>query len=178
MNLANLPTQLFAIFLGWLFTLWLQQRANIKSEAIRKKDKLIDRVDKLADWAEKNTPVDMEDGALAEEIYSAMVSQIEIRTQNLYILLGDRNEPLGMLAELRGVDIIDAGGHKENIKLLRITVISLIEVLELACDSRYFSKKTMRENIEHYARSDLLYNSLTALFVAFVVFVFAKMLLL
>lgn len=150
MNFSNLPGQIIAIIIGWAFTLWLQRKANTRSEAIRKKDKIIDRTDKVVDWAEKNIPFNPENAARVEEIYAAMISQIEIRVQNLYALLGNNENPLEAIAELRAVDILGRNEHNETIKKLRLATIDLIEDLELACDTRYFVTPPLRERMKQY----------------------------
>lgn len=143
MSFSNLPSQLVAIFLGWVFTLFLQHRANVRAESIRKKDKIIERIDKLVEWAEKNTSCTIESRSDVEEIYSAMVSQVEIRIGNLDRLLKSHSVPRGSLAELRSVDVLDTDRTGDSIKALRMAAVSLIEDLELACDARYFSRDTV-----------------------------------
>jgi len=155
MNFSHLPSQLIAILLGWIFTLFLQYRANVRAESIRKKDKIIERIDKLVDWAEKSTAQIADNPNDVEEIYAAMVSQIEIRITNLNSLLRPHSVQSGSLVQLRSVDILDADSSGEPIKQLRMAAVSLAEDLELACDSRYFSREPIPIKLKRHA-SELL----------------------
>lgn len=52
MNFQNLPGQLIVLLIGWAFTLYLQYNANRRAEALKRKDKIIDRLDNLSSWVE------------------------------------------------------------------------------------------------------------------------------
>lgn len=150
MNFSNLPAQLIAIFLGWVFTLFIQRRANIRSEAIRKKDKLIDRIEKLVDWVEKAYPIEDDLGAMSEEIYSAYVSQIEMRIITLDRLLKQDAVGTELVSSIRTIDILDKCKHANPVKEARLAAFDLIEALEIACDLRYFAKKTLEQHANRF----------------------------
>lgn len=148
MSFSNLPSQLVAIFIGWVFTIFLQHKANIRAESIRKKDKIIDRIDKLVEWAEKHSISPTEGKTDLEEIFSAMVSQIEIRTINLNRLLRSHSVPMESVALIRSIDILDT--NAETLKKLRVSAVNLAEELEVACDARYFSSRPVCARLAHY----------------------------
>lgn len=138
MNFNNLPAQLIAIFLGWTFTLFIQRRANFRAEAIRKKDKLIDRIDKLVDWTSSVCSEPPE--PITEEIYTAYVTQIEMRIQNLDSLLREHAVGTELIAKLRDIDVLGKSESDPAIQI-RLAAFDLIEALEIACHSRYFTEK-------------------------------------
>lgn len=163
MNFSNLPAQLIAIFLGWVFTLFMQRQANIRSEAIRKKDKLIDRVEKLVDWVENAWPIKDDLGVMYEEIYSAYVTQIEMRIITLDRLLQQEAIGTELVSSIRTIDILNKCEHASPVKEVRLAAFDLIEALEIACDSKYFAKKTLEQRVNRFTYE---FNGVTAACIA------------
>ena len=147
----TLPTALIGLALGWAFTLYQQRRSNIRAEAIRRKDKIIDKVDKIVDWIEKQAADDKVSDHHLEAGYSAFISQVEIRLNQLNSLVKCDIVDMQYLLLLRDIDT-----SKDRVNLphtVRETASDLIEQLELSCSRLYFDKESIPERLRRWAVS-------------------------
>lgn len=83
MNFENLPGQLLALALGWSFTVFIQNRSNRRAEALKRKDKIIDKLEDLADWVESEIGKDDFSSVRTESTFAGLVTQIEVRIGHL-----------------------------------------------------------------------------------------------
>lgn len=146
----TLPTALIGLTLGWAFTLFQQNRSNVRAEAIRRKDKIIDKVDKIVDWIEKQAA----DGKVTEHHleagYSALISQVEIRIVQLNSLVKCEIVDMEYLMRLRAIDT--SRDRSELPHAVREAASDLIEQLELSCSRLYFEKKTLLVRLHKWAK--------------------------
>lgn len=144
----NLPTALIALILGWLFTLRQQHKSNLRAEAIRRKDKIVDKIDKIIDWIEKQSTDEKVSDHHLEAGYSAFISQVEIRLCHLNTLVNCDIVDLSFLVRLRSIDI--AEDRTDLPHRVREAASDLIEQLELSCSRLYFEKVTWLERLRRW----------------------------
>lgn len=144
MSFQNLPAQLTVLLLGWLFTLYLQHVSNRRTEALKRKDKIIDKLDDLADWVEDETTKDGFNPGYTEEAYSGLILQIELRVNQFNSHVRRDAIKAEQIAALRDIDFFNATGLERLPYDVRSTASTLVEQIELACDSIYFNKTFLR----------------------------------
>lgn len=141
MSFQNLPGQLLALFLGWVFTLYIQHLSNRRTEALKRKDMIINRLDELPDWVEGEVGKEKYKPELTEEAYTGLILQIELRVNQFNSHVG-KNRPAidtQKLAALRDIDFFDQESLEKLSYEVRSISSSLIEHIELKCDSIYFN---------------------------------------
>lgn len=173
MSFQNLPAQLTALLLGWLFTLYLQHVSNRRTEALKRKDKIIDKLDDLADWVEGETTKDEFDPSYTEEAYSGLILQIELRINQFNSHVGRDAIKADQIAALRDVDFFNEGGLGRLPYDVRSTASVLVEHIELSCDSIYFNKTLLRRMGGFLAE---LYGVIVSLVALILLFVLIKVL--
>jgi|SRR5690606_3941436 len=144
--LDNLPGQLIALTLGWAFTLYLQNRVNRRTEAIKRKDKLVDKIEALSGWIDQEVKKEKFDPNLTESAYTARISQIEIRATQLNRHIGTQILDTSSLSKLRDVDFFCEQTHGIPY-LISEAAADIIENIEESCDEIYFKNKGFLEKL-------------------------------
>ncbi|WP_440778717.1 hypothetical protein [Pseudomonas syringae] len=154
MNLDNLPGQLFALMLGWSFTVFIQNRANRRAEALKRKDKIVDKLESLADWVDGEISKDNFSGAQTETSYSGMISQIEVRINQLNSHIGRSIFDISLLSKLREIEIYAvAENNIQTPYAIRETASDVIEEIETCCDAEYFGSQGKLALLNEYTSS-------------------------
>ncbi|MDC6382798.1 hypothetical protein BW687_021765 [Pseudomonas graminis] len=156
MNLENLPAQLIGLFAGWLFTIYLQHNANRRTEALKRKDKIIDRLDGLVSWVESETKKDNYNPDRAEEAYTGLLLELDLRVAQFNAHVRSVIVTSEMVGALRDVDFFDVAGKVELSYRVRRFASQIVERIELGCDDLYFSRSFLhRVNNFFYELSGL-----------------------
>lgn len=171
MSFQNLPTQLAALFLGWLFTIYLQYLANRRTEALKRKDKIIDRLDDLTGWVESEVSKTPFNASYAEEAYSGLLLHLELRVNQFNAHVGRRAISTDKIGLLRSVDFFNAAGLPRVAYDVRGISSEFIEHIELECDAIYFSK-SLRNRIGGFLAE--LYGVIVGLVALLVFLLFAR----
>jgi hypothetical protein len=162
MNFDNAPAQMIALVLGWSFTVYLQYRSNRRAESLKRKDKIVDKLEELADWVESEIEKENFSSVNTETTYSGMISQIEGRISQLNNHVGREIFDGTKLSALRDVEIhTEAHANNETPYKIREEVADIVEHIEVCCDAEYFSRKGFWANIKGGA---LLLNDYTRSF--------------
>lgn len=144
MSFQNLPAQLTALLLGWMFTLYLQYVANRRTEALKRKEKIIDKLDDLSDWVESEISKDNFSATDTEEAFGGILLHIELRINQFNAHVGQAVIDSGKIASLRDVDFFEASGLKKLPYIVRAHSSQLIEEIELECNKLYFADSLLR----------------------------------
>ncbi|MEX6663214.1 hypothetical protein [Pseudomonas sp. W2-17] len=142
MNFENFPAQVTALVIGWSFTVYLQQRSNRRAESLKRKDKIVDKLEELSGWLESEIEKEIFSAPRAESTYSGMLSQIEIKISQLNNHVGRPVFNVESLSTLREVEIFESA--KENIDTpysVRESVADIVEEIESCCDGEYFARR-------------------------------------
>lgn len=155
MNFNNLPTQLIALLLGWMFTLYLQSIANRRTEALKRKDKIVDQLDGLSKWVETEITKKNFSPELTEEAFTGILLQIELRINQFNNHVGKKVVSIDQIGLLRDIDFYS---EKKDVEQAKRTAVdedrppsnlpydvkqicsTLIEDIELTSDRLYFPK--------------------------------------
>ncbi|MBI6948754.1 hypothetical protein [Pseudomonas koreensis] len=141
MNFDNVPAQMMALVFGWSFTVFLQHRSNHRAESLKRKDKIIDKLEALAGWVESEIKKDNFSSGNTETTYSGMISQIEVRIAQLNYHVGKNIFDGSRLAILRDVEIHHkAFFNADTPYKIREAVSDIVENIEVCCDAEYFSR--------------------------------------
>ncbi|MGE8479335.1 MAG: hypothetical protein ACN6PK_13785 [Pseudomonas shirazensis] len=151
MNLENLPGQLFALALGWSFTVFIQNRSNRRAEALKRKDKIIDKLEDLADWVESEIDKDDFSSVRTESTFSGLVTQIEVRIGHLNRHIGKDIFDAALLSKLREIEIHPKPENNvETPYLIRDAAADVTEQIEMCCDQEYFAKRGVVAALNDY----------------------------
>lgn len=151
--LQNLPGQLLALVLGWSFTVFLQYVLSRRAEALKRKDKIIDKLEDLSSWIDSEISRDEFMSAQTETSYSGMISQIEVRIQQLNAHVRKEIFNVNELSKLRGVEILDEQSGNKNLPyVVREAASDIIEAIEANCDEEYFGRKGFVQFLNNYIR--------------------------
>jgi hypothetical protein len=151
MNWQNLPGQLLALFLGWSFTVYFQYVSNRRAEALKRKDKIIDKLDDLSGWIESE--ISKEDFSLTdtETSYSGMVSHIELRVRQLNSHVGRQILDPNELSILREIEIHSSLEFNKRLPyVVREASSDVIERVEAECDREYFGQRGFLQFLNNY----------------------------
>ena len=149
MNFDNVPAQMIALVFGWSFTVYLQSRSNRRSESLKRKDKIIDKLEALADWVESEVGKDTFSSVNTETTYSGMISQIEVRIVQLNEHVGREVFDGRQLLKLRDIEIHDlACANSQTPYKIREAVADIVEDIEMCCDEEYFSRQGFLIKVE------------------------------
>ncbi|KEZ72817.1 hypothetical protein C5I_0117220 [Pseudomonas syringae pv. syringae FF5] len=154
MNLDNLPGQLLALMLGWSFTVFIQSRANRRAEALKRKDKIVDKLESISDWVDGEVSKDNFSFAQTETSYSGLVSQVEIRMIQLNVHVGRDIFNPALVAKLREIEIYE--NAEDNLAVpyrIREAASDIIEDVERCCDIEYFQRVGFLYGLNDYVRS-------------------------
>lgn len=151
MNFENLPGQLLALALGWSFTVFIQNRSNRRAEALKRKDKIIDKLEDLADWVESEIGKDDFSSVRTESTFAGLVTQIEVRIGHLNRHIGKDIFDAALLSSLREIEIHEKA--KDNIEtpyLIRDAAADVTEQIEMCCDQEYFARRGVVAALNDY----------------------------
>lgn len=142
MNFDNVPAQMIALVCGWSFTVYLQYRSNRRAESLKRKDKIIDKLEALADWVESEIEKSSFSPVNTETTYAGMISQIEVRIDQLNNHVGREVFDGTKLLALREIEIhaLSCANSQTPYKI-REAVADIVEGIEVCCDAEYFSRK-------------------------------------
>lgn len=146
MSFQNLPAQLTVLFLGWVFTLYLQSRSNHRAEAIKRKDRIIDKLDELASWSEAQTTKDNFSASKTEEAFSELLLHIELRMNHLNQHIGG-NEPTFLtqdLSPLRNINFFQSDLTSIPYEV-HSSASHIIEAIEIKSTEVFFSGSILKK---------------------------------
>lgn len=144
MSFQNLPAQLTALLLGWMFTLYLQYLANRRAEALKRKDKIIDKLDDLSSWVESEVTKEGFSPSDTEEAFSGILLHIELRINQFNSHVGRDVIDSKRIGPLRDVDFFNAPGLSKLPYIVGACSSQFIENIELECGKLYFSNSPLR----------------------------------
>lgn len=146
----NVPVQLWILILGWSFTLYLQRLSNRRIEALKRKDKLIDKVEDLVEWVQGEVGRDGFLPADAETCYTSLLTQIELRTHQFNTHVKQDVLGVELLAELRGVDFFAESGLDRYPFTVRDVAFEFIDHIEIECNELYFGGGKLTRRIKGF----------------------------
>ncbi|SOB52742.1 hypothetical protein [Pseudomonas lundensis] len=176
MNFQNLPGQLIVLLIGWAFTLYLQYNANRRAEALKRKDKIIDRLDNLSSWVEDEVEKKNFDASRAEEAYTGLMLELELRVNQFNGHVRASIVDIERVGELRGLDFFVASGRDELSYKARALASQIVEEIELGCDDLYFNRSVLgRINNFLYELSGVAFGLLSILIFSLLVWAFSNL---
>ena len=176
MNFQNLPGQLIVLLMGWAFTLYLQYNANRRAEALKRKDKIIDRLDNLSSWVEDEVEKKNFDASRAEEAYTGLMLELELRVNQFNGHVRASIVDIERVGELRGLDFFVASGRDELSYKARALASQIVEEIELGCDDLYFNRSVLgRINNFLYELSGVAFGLLSILIFSLLVWAFSNL---
>ncbi|NWB08970.1 hypothetical protein HX862_13745 [Pseudomonas sp. D5002] len=143
MNFQNLPGQLVVLLIGWMFTVYLQYNANRRAEALKRKDKIIDRLDSLLSWVEDEIGKDDFNASRAEEAYTGIMLELELRVSQFNGHVRTSIVDIAMVGALRDLDFFKDSGRAELSYKARALASQIVERIEVGCDELYFSRSIL-----------------------------------
>jgi methyl-accepting chemotaxis protein len=154
MNLDNLPGQLLALMLGWSFTVFIQNRSNRRAEALKRKDKIVDKLEDVSDWVDGEISKANFSFNQTETSYSGMISQIEVRINQLNNHVGRDIFDSSLIARLREIEIFESAEDNAQVPYkIREAASDIIENIEACCDAEYFGKRGFLSVVNDYYSS-------------------------
>lgn len=177
MNFDNVPAQMIALVCGWSFTVYLQYKSNRRAESLKRKDKIIDKLEALAGWVASEVGKDAFSPVNTETTYAGMISQIEERISQLNKHVGREVFDGGQLLVLRDIEIhVLACANSQTPYKIREAVADIVEDIEACCDAEYFSRQgflvraarwvALLNDYTHYFRGGVLALAMTLLFLS------------
>ncbi len=143
MSFQNLPGQLIVLLIGWAFTLYLQYNANRRAEALKRKDKIIDRLDNLSSWVEDEVEKKNFNPGRAEEAYTGLMLELELRVNQFNNHVRTSIVDIERVGKLRGLDFFVVPGRDELSYKARALASQIVEEIEMGCDDLYFSRSML-----------------------------------
>lgn len=151
MNLDfDVPVQFWVLFLGWSFTLYLQHRSNRRTEALKRKDKLIDKIEDLIEWVQDETKKVKFTASDAEICYTSFLTQIELRTHQFNTHVKSNVLSVKFLSQLREIDFFASSGLDRYPFTVRDIAFEFIDHVEMACNDLYFGGAPLAKRINQY----------------------------
>lgn len=176
MNFQNLPGQLIVLLVGWMFTVYLQYNANRRAEALKRKDKIIDRLDNLSSWVEDEVAKANFDASRAEEAYTGFMLELELRVNQLNGHVRTSLVDIAMVGALRDLDFFEESGRDELSYKARALASQIVEKIELGCDELYFSSSALsRVNRFLYELSGVAFGLLSILIFTLLIWAFSNL---
>lgn len=154
MNFDNLPGQLVALMLGWSFTVYMQVRSNSRAEALKTRDKIVDKLEALSEWVEDE--VEREDFSYSnfETGYSGLLSQIELKISNLNTHIGESTVDATVLRDLREMEISEDKLNNQDLYLrVRHAAWNAIDSIDIASNEKFFMKKSKLVFFKEYVHA-------------------------
>lgn len=146
MNFQNLPVTIIGLLAGWTFTIYLQRRANHRAEALKRKDKLIDKLEDLSDWVEGEVSKEEFKPSNTERSYTGLLSQVEIRIGQFNShVRKDVIDPASLVG-LRDVDFFADKTTLFDLSYdIRDEASDVIEHIEESCNEMFFKSSLLRK---------------------------------
>lgn len=176
MSFQNLPGQLIVLLIGWAFTLYLQYNANRRAEALKRKDKIIDRLDNLSSWVEDEVEKKNFNASRAEEAYTGLMLELELRVNQFNDHVRASIVDIERVGKLRGLDFFVVSGRDELSYKARALASQIVEEIEMGCDDLYFSRSMLgRINRFSYELSGVAFGLLSLLFLTLLVWALSSL---
>lgn len=177
MNFQNLPGQLIVLLIGWGFTLYLQYNANRRAEALKRKDKIIDRLDNLSSWVEDEVEKKNFNASRAEEAYTGLMLELELRVNQFNGHVRASIVDIERVGELRGLDFFVASDRDGLSYKARALASQIVEEIEMGCDDLYFNRsgRLGRINKFLYELSGVAFGLLSILIFTLLVWAFSNL---
>ncbi|MHA6127162.1 hypothetical protein ACX3YD_13370 [Pseudomonas fluorescens group sp. PF-1] len=176
MNFQNLPGQLIVLLIGWMFTLYLQYNANRRAEALKRKDKIIDRLDDLASWVEDEVGKENFKASRAEEAYTGLMLELELRVNQFNGHVRTAIVDIEMVGALRDLDFFEESGRDELSYKARALASQIVEKIEMGCDDLYFSRSVLhRINRFLYELSGVAFGMLSLFIFILLIWAFSNL---
>lgn len=151
MNFDNFPAQMTALVIGWSFTVYLQYKSNRRAESLKRKDKIVDKLELLAGWVESEIKKKNFSSVNTETTYAGMISQIESKISQLNCHVGREVFDGSILLPLREIEIhTKANDNAETPYRIREAVADIVDNVEACCDAEYFSRKGFWVNFKRF----------------------------
>jgi hypothetical protein len=169
MNLELTSGQLIVLLAGWGFALTQDYRSRHRNETLKKKDKIIDRIESLQKWLEEEIKNNDFSSSQAETFYSGKITQIEFKISQLNKHIRREAFSSEILVNLRNIDLEKS---KNEIKHeIQKASFETTEEIETTYNEQLFSKKGISQFLA-YNRHTLLglaagLSCITLLFIIF-----------
>lgn len=142
MKFESLPGQLIALMLGWSFTVYMQVRSNSRAEALKTREKVVDKLESLSDWVEDELEREEFQFSDFESGYAGLLSQIELKIVNLNTHIGLNAVDVNVLRDLREMEIFEEAVNNKDLYLrVRHAAWNAIDSIEMASNEKFFMKK-------------------------------------
>lgn len=143
MNFQNLPAQVIILLFGWIFTLMLDRKSKHRTEAIKRKDTIVSRIEDLADWIDKEVAKTHFDAVRLETSLSGNLTQTELKMVQLNLhLRKDLLDP-SRIAVIRDIDISGAKLIHEVSFKIRQASADIIEYIEETSNNYFFQENKL-----------------------------------
>lgn len=152
MNFASLPGTVVGLVAGWIFTVYLQRRANHRAEALKRKDKLVDKLEGLSDWVEGEITKSNFSAINTERSYTAMLSQLELKMIQFNKHVRKNVIDPSELVDLRNANFYLPAAQLPDLPYdIRDFAADVIEHIEGSCNSMFFDSSLLRraESVYH-----------------------------
>ena len=144
MSFANLPAQLIVLVLGWGFTVYLGIRSNSRGEALKTRDKIVDKLEALSEWVEDELKREPFDFSEFETGFSGLLSQIELKIGHLNAHVGEQIVGAEVLRDLREIEFSETVGENEGLySKVRHASWNAIDAVEMESNEKFFMRKGM-----------------------------------
>jgi hypothetical protein len=151
MSFQNLPAQIIILLVGWVFTLYLDYRSKHRTEAIKRKDAIVSRIENLADWIDKEIAKTHFDATRLESSLAGNLTQTELKILQLNShLKTDLLDP-SRLSAIRDIDVANKIIIPELSFKIRGASSDIIEYIEQASDKYFFQKNKKTQTLQHYS---------------------------
>lgn len=176
MNFQNLPGQLLVLLIGWMFTLYLQYNASRRAEALKRKDKIIDRLDDLISWVEDEIGKENFSASRTEDAYTGLMLELELRVNQFNAHVRTNMVDIEMVGALRNIDFFEEAGLHELSYKARSLASQIVERIEMGCDRLYFNRSLLsRINSFNYELSGVAFGLFAILTFTLLVWLFSNL---
>jgi len=142
MKFDNLPGQLIALMLGWSFTVYMQVRSNSRAEALKTREKIVDKLEALSEWVEDELKREEFFYSDFESGYAGLLSQIELKIVNLNAHIGENAVDATVLRDLREMEISETKEDNDDLYLkVRHAAWNAIDSIDMTSNEKFFMKK-------------------------------------
>ncbi len=154
MTFANLPAQLIALMLGWTFTVYMQVRSNSRAEALKTREKIVDKLEALSEWVEDELKREEFLHSDFESGYAGLLSQIELKISNLNTHIGTNAVEASVLGDLREMEISELKDENKGLYLrVRHAAWNAIDSIDMTSNEKFFMKKGRLAYFKEYVHA-------------------------
>ncbi|WP_122613673.1 hypothetical protein [Pseudomonas viridiflava] len=141
MNFQNLPAQVIILLIGWAFTLLLDRKSKHRTEAIKRKDTIVSRIEDLADWIDKEITKKNFDASRLEISLAGNLTQTEMKITQLNLhLKRDLIDP-ARVSIIRDIDVTAIALLPDLPFKIRQASSDIIEYIEQEANDYFFKEK-------------------------------------